>query len=115
MFGQVWKWAGRYRMRETNIGISPPQIPTVVRTLIYDTRTWVETETYDADELAVRSHHRLVQIHPFPNVNGRHGRIAKRWNGPTAVRSTNCSPSVAIEWGVGATPYPPNASPRWPG
>jgi len=76
MFGQVWKWAGRYRKRETNIGISPLQIPTAVRTLIYDTLAWVEIETYDPDELAARFHHRLVQIHPFPNGNGRHGRIA---------------------------------------
>ncbi len=76
MFGQVWKWAGHYRKRETNIGINPAQIVTAVRTLVDDTRAWVEMETYDADELAVRFHHRLVQIHPFPNGNGRHGRIA---------------------------------------
>jgi len=36
----------------------------------------VETEKYSPDELATRFHHRLVQIHPFPNGNGRHGRIA---------------------------------------
>jgi len=76
MFGQVWKWAGRYRKRETNIGISPAQIATAARTLVDDTRTWVEMETYGPDELAARFHHRLVQIHPFPNGNGRHGRIA---------------------------------------
>jgi Fic family protein len=28
------------------------------------------------DELAVRFHHRLVSIHPFPNGNGRHARLA---------------------------------------
>jgi fido (protein-threonine AMPylation protein) len=27
------------------------------------------------DEIAVRFHHRLVQIHPFPNGNGRHARL----------------------------------------
>ena len=26
MFGQVWKWAGQYRQRETNIGIAPNSI-----------------------------------------------------------------------------------------
>ena len=76
MFGQVWEWAGQYRRRETNIGIDPVAIPGAARSLVDDARVWVESETYDHDELAVRFHHRLVVIHPFPNGNGRHGRIA---------------------------------------
>jgi fido (protein-threonine AMPylation protein) len=28
MFGDVWKWAGSQRCKETNIGIDPAQIPT---------------------------------------------------------------------------------------
>ena len=28
------------------------------------------------DEIATRFHHRLVWIHPFPNGNGRHARLA---------------------------------------
>jgi fido (protein-threonine AMPylation protein) len=31
---------------------------------------------WPADEIAVRFHHRLVSIHPFPNGNGRHARMA---------------------------------------
>lgn len=27
------------------------------------------------DEIAARFHHRLTQIHPFPNGNGRHARL----------------------------------------
>ena len=76
MFGQVWEWAGRYRRRETNIGIDPRQIAASVRLLVDDANAWVENGTYAPDELAVRFHHRLVAIHPFPNGNGRHGRIA---------------------------------------
>ena len=76
MLGRVWTWAGRYRTRETNIGIDPTQISAAVRTLVDDARTWVEAGTFEPDELAARFHHRLVQIHPFPNGNGRHGRIA---------------------------------------
>jgi len=79
MFGDVWEWAGRYRLRETNIGIAPHDIPTAVRLLVDDARAWVEYSTYDPDELAVRFHHRLVAIHPFPNGNGRHGRIAANY------------------------------------
>ena len=76
MFGDVWNWAGHYRTRDTNIGVPFERIPGAVRALVLDARTWVEFDTYTPDELAVRFHHRLVAIHPFPNGNGRHGRIA---------------------------------------
>lgn len=76
MFGDVWAWAGRYRTVETNIGVAPHRIAGDVALLVGDARARVEYGTYDADELAVRFHHRLVAIHPFPNGNGRHGRIA---------------------------------------
>lgn len=76
MFDDVWTWAGRYRTRETNFGIDPTGIPTAVRNLVADAKVWVEFSTFEPDELAVRFHHRLVFIHPFPNGNGRHGRMA---------------------------------------
>jgi Fic-DOC domain mobile mystery protein B len=31
--------------------------------------------TFSPDDIAVRFHHRLVAIHPFPNGNGRHARL----------------------------------------
>lgn len=76
MFGQVWSWAGRYRLHETNLGIDPREIPMAVRSLVGDCRAWLEHSSYLPDEVAVRFHHRLVAIHPFPNGNGRHGRVA---------------------------------------
>lgn len=76
MFGEVWKWAGRYRQRETNIGVNPRLIATEVRKLTQDTAAWIEYGTYQDFEVAVRFHHRLVKIHPFPNGNGRWGRVA---------------------------------------
>jgi Fic-DOC domain mobile mystery protein B len=76
MFDQVWRWAGRYRKRETNVGIDPDDIAVAVRTLVDNAKAWIEYERYEPDELAVRFHHQLVYIHPFPNGNGRHGRIA---------------------------------------
>lgn len=79
MFGQVWEWAGRYRRRETNIGVDPAQISVSVKLLVDDATAWVVNETYQPDELAVRFHHRLVAIHPFPNGNGRHSRIAAEY------------------------------------
>jgi Fic-DOC domain mobile mystery protein B len=76
MFGKVWRWAGTYRIRETNIGINPIDITVAVRDLVREATTWVELGTYEPNELAIRFHHRMVAIHPFPNGNGRHGRIA---------------------------------------
>lgn len=76
MFGKVWRWAGMYRTRETNIGIDPIEIAVAVRDLVRDAKTWVELDAYEPNELAIRFHHRMVAIHPFPNGNGRHGRIA---------------------------------------
>jgi len=79
MFGDVWAWAGKLRRRETNIGIEPHLIPVALRDLCDDTLAQIgdgETLAYPADELAVRFHHRLVVIHPFPNGNGRHARLA---------------------------------------
>jgi fido (protein-threonine AMPylation protein) len=32
-------------------------------------------QIYSIDELAIRFHHQLVWIHPFPNGNGRHARM----------------------------------------
>jgi Fic-DOC domain mobile mystery protein B len=44
--------------------------------LLDDSRYWIEHDTYPPDEIATRFHHRLVWIHPFPNGNGRHARLA---------------------------------------
>lgn len=75
MFGDVWKWAGAWRTTPRNIGVEAYRIGTDVAALLDDVRYWVEHETYPPDELAVRLHHRLVAIHPFPNGNGRHSRL----------------------------------------
>lgn len=75
MFGDVWKWAGAYRRTDRNLGVDAHRIAVEVRTLLDDARYWVSARTYPADELAVRVHHRLVAIHPFPNGNGRHARF----------------------------------------
>ena len=75
MFGDVWNWAGKYRDRESNIGVKPHLIATEVQALFNDARYWLEHKSYEPDELATRLHHRLVYIHPFPNGNGRLARM----------------------------------------
>ncbi len=75
MLGDVWRWAGKFRRSERNLGISYWEIRPALRCLLEDVRVWVDCTTYPPDEIAVRLHHRLVQIHPFPNGNGRHSRL----------------------------------------
>lgn len=75
MFGDVWKWAGTYRTSERNIGVVPYQIPIKLMQLFDDVKFWIENKTYSNREIAVRLHHKLVQIHPFPNGNGRISRL----------------------------------------
>jgi Fic-DOC domain mobile mystery protein B len=75
MFGLVWRWAGDFRQREVNIGVAPHTIPVALRDLVDDVRFWIENGTFPPDEIAVRLHHRMVLIHPFPNGNGRHTRM----------------------------------------
>lgn len=75
MFGEVWSWAGEVRRSEKNIGVERHRIRVEVRNLVEDARVWRERQVYSPDEIAVRFHHRLVSIHPFPNGNGRHARL----------------------------------------
>jgi Fic-DOC domain mobile mystery protein B len=75
MFNQTWKWAGMYRKSEKNIGVLVHEIRDRLGALIGNGRYWVDNETYGTDEIAVRIHHDLTLIHPFPNGNGRHARL----------------------------------------
>lgn len=76
MFGEVWQWAGTFRTTERNIGIQAYRIGTELANLLSDIRYWIAQKTFPPDEIAIRFHHRLVAIHPFPNGNGRHARLA---------------------------------------
>ena len=76
MFNRVWRWAGEYRKSDRNLGVKPHLIQPELRQAIDDAQYWVDHKSYESDELAVRFHHRLVTIHPFPNGNGRWSRLA---------------------------------------
>jgi len=76
MFDQTWKWAGEYRRTEKNIGVPFHEIRERLVALFADARYWMEKGTFLPDEIALRFHYRLVLIHPFPNGNGRHARLA---------------------------------------
>lgn len=81
MFGDVWKWAGKYRTSEKSIGVQPWEVAVKVPELCEDVKLWIGSVPVAADsavasdEIAARFHHRLVSIHPFANGNGRHARM----------------------------------------
>lgn len=75
MFKHTWKWAGRFRTGNKKLGAPWYRISQDLRNLCDDAKHWVAERTYGEVETAVRFHHRLVSIHPFPNGNGRHARL----------------------------------------
>ncbi len=75
MFGDVWGWAGQFRITELNIGCAPHQITTELKNLLDDIKTWMEFDNFESLELCARIQHGLVKIHPFPNGNGRFSRL----------------------------------------
>ena len=95
LFGDVWKWAGTFRLTEKNIGIDPAQISVQLHMLLDDARLWSENSTFKPLEAAARFHHRMVQIHPFPNGNGRHARIA------ADTYLEECFGHALVDWAVG--------------
>jgi Fic-DOC domain mobile mystery protein B len=75
MFGATWRWAGEFRRSHRNLGVDWHRIPVALRDVLADAAYWFEHGTYPPAEAAVRFHHRLVQVHCFPNGNGRHARM----------------------------------------
>ncbi len=75
MYGDVWKWAGEFRKSDKNMGIKWTQIGIELKTLLDDTKYWIENNTFSPEEISIRFKHRIVAIHCFPNGNGRHSRI----------------------------------------
>lgn len=92
MFGRVWRWAGKHRQSNKNLGIDAYRISTELHQLLEDCRYWINNGTYEPDEIAARFHHRLVWIHSYPNGNGRHARLAT----DLLLVSLGCKP---FSWG----------------
>lgn len=77
MFLPVWKWAGEFRRTEKNIGVSPHEIQVQLHQLCENSSFRLNhLKEQEWPEFAAYFHHALVSIHPFPNGNGRHARLA---------------------------------------
>ncbi|MBI3631061.1 MAG: mobile mystery protein B [Candidatus Sungbacteria bacterium] len=75
MFDKVWRWAGTYRTSNKNLGVEFWQVNPRLKEVMDNVAFWIEHKSYPPDEIAVRFHHALVFIHPFPNGNGRWSRL----------------------------------------
>ena len=75
MFGEVWTWAGDYRTSNKNLGAEHGMIVPRLYEVFEQIGYWVDHKTFPPDEIAVRFHHGLVVVHPFPNGNGRWSRL----------------------------------------
>lgn len=75
MFRNVWRWAGKFRTSDKNIGVEYWSIGHSLKNLLEDVKVWIEQDSYSSDEIAARFHHRLVSTHLFANGNGRHARL----------------------------------------
>ena len=75
MFDETWDHAGRYRRVKSLRGVAAWTISARVEDLIGRTRRWIQAEAYPPDEMAVRFHHRMSEIHPFERGNGRVTRL----------------------------------------
>lgn len=102
MYGEVWSWAGKFRTSEKNLGVASYKIATELKILMDDCLFWIENNTFESVDIAVRFKHKLVSIHCFANGNGRHSRLMAdlimgkvfekpvfSWGGNNLVKQTN--------------------------
>ncbi len=75
LYGQVWTWGGRHRVRETNLGMAPERIAVEMRNAMDDLRFRWEHGGLAPRPLGVEVHAALVRIHPFVDGNGRVTRL----------------------------------------
>jgi Fic-DOC domain mobile mystery protein B len=75
MFRHVWKWAGKYRKTDKNLGVPHYEVQTALIGALDNAQYWVDHKSFSADEIAVRLHHDVVWVHPFSNGNGRWSRL----------------------------------------
>ena len=93
MFDETWRWAGQPRRTDKNIGVHWPTIRVAMRERVKDAQLWLAESVFSPDEVAVRLHHGIVLVHPFPNGNGRWSRLVA----DTLMHAHQQSP---FDWGA---------------
>ena len=75
MFDETWGHAGKYRRVRGERGVPAWTVSTRVEDVFARARSWIQMQAYAGDEIAIRFHHRVSEIHPFERGNGRVMRL----------------------------------------
>jgi fido (protein-threonine AMPylation protein) len=104
LYAPIWKWGGRQRSRETNIGVAPEQIAVAMRTALDNLSfRWEQQDGIDARTLGIAAHASLVHIHPFVDGNGRVTRLLADL--VFLAAQTGLDPLLTYNWEVDRPTY----------
>jgi fido (protein-threonine AMPylation protein) len=71
MYGDIWTWAGRFRTKDTNIGVPSEAIAVELRTAIETVRyRWDHTDDWGARELGMAVHAETMRVIPVAGEQG---------------------------------------------
>lgn len=76
LYGEIWTWAGVFRLNEINLGVAPELIPTEITSSL-DTLNfrWRNTADWTPHEFGIGVHAEILRVHPFADGNGRTSRL----------------------------------------
>lgn len=75
LYGEIWDWAGGYRIRELSIGVVPWNIgPDLVQSFETIRYRW-SLGHWSPRQLGMAAHAESVRVHPFADGNGRTTRL----------------------------------------
>lgn len=104
LYGDIWTWAGVYRLTEKSVGIDPAHIAVELRQSFDNIRyRWEHTDDWTARQLGIAAHADAVRIHPFVDGNGRTTRLLADLVYFAAQDSTETLRTY--DWGIAKRPY----------
>lgn len=103
LYGDVWLWGGRLRVRELNLGVAPEYIAVELRTALENlTYRWNATSDFTPRQLGIAVHAETVRIHPFADGNGRSTRLLA----DLVFAAAQVSPEIQIyDWSLDKERY----------
>ncbi|AWB95406.1 cell filamentation protein Fic [Agromyces badenianii] len=104
LYGALWSWAGRPRVRMLRIGVDPSHVPVDLRSTLDNLAyRWANTDDGGARQLAIAVHAELVRIHPLVDGNERTTRLIGELVS-LAAQDPNSSPAV-YDWSIDKRTY----------